>query len=90
MKCIINGRIVLPDGIVSDSVIIFDDTIQAIVPMSEIDLNEYQIIDAKGNLVAPGLVDIHIHGYLGEDDSDGEEEGLKIMAAGIAKKGVTS
>lgn len=90
MKCIINGRIVLPDGIVSDSVIIFDDTIQAIVPMSEIDLNEYQIIDAKGKLVAPGLVDIHIHGYLGEDASDGKEEGLKIMAAGIAKNGVTS
>lgn len=90
MKCIINGRIVLPNEVVSDSAIIFDQTIRAIVPTSEIDGNEYEIIDAKGCLVAPGLVDIHIHGYLGEDASDGSDEGLKVMAAGIAKNGVTS
>ena len=90
MKCIINGRLVLPTSIVSDYAIIFDKTIQAIVPIDTIDINEYEIIDAKGNLVAPGLVDIHIHGYLGEDASDGNAEGLKKMAAGIAKNGVTS
>lgn len=90
MKCIINGRIVLLNEVISNSAIIFDNTIQAIVPASEIDVNEYEIIDAKGNFVAPGLVDIHIHGYLGEDASDGSTEGLKLMAAGIAKNGVTS
>ena len=90
MKCIINGRLVLPTSIVSDYAIIFDQTIRAIVPAETIDVNEYEIIDAKGNLVAPGLVDIHIHGYVGEDASDGSEEGLKKMAAGIAKNGVTS
>ena len=74
MKCIINGRLVLPTSIVSDYAIIFDKTIQAIVPIDTIDINEYEIIDAKGNLVAPGLVDIHIHGYLGEDASDGNAE----------------
>lgn len=90
MKCIINGQIILPDRIVEDSAIIFDDKIRAIVPISEIDEKEYEVIDAKGNLVAPGLVDIHIHGYLGEDASDGNAEGLKKIAAGIAKNGVTS
>ena len=90
MKCIINGRLVLPTSIVSDYAIIFDQTIRAIVPAETIDVNEYEIIDAKGNLVAPGLVDIHIHGYVGEDASDGSAEGLKKMAAGIAKNGVTS
>ena len=90
MKCIINGQIVLPDCVVTDAVIIFDRDIQAIVPVNEIDPNAYEVIDAKGNLVAPGLVDIHIHGYLGEDVSDGNAEGLKAMAAGIAKNGVTS
>lgn len=90
MKCIINGRIVLPDCVVSDMAIVFDKTIKAIVPQSEVNVEEYEIIDAKGNLVAPGLVDIHIHGYLGEDASDGSAEGLRKMAAGIAKNGVTS
>lgn len=90
MKCIINGRIVLPDAVVSGFAIVFDETIKAIIPQSEIKAEEYDVIDAKGNLVAPGLVDIHIHGYLGEDASDGSSEGLKKMAAGIAKNGVTS
>ena len=90
MKCIVNGRLVLPDGVVSDKSIVFDEKIQKIVLTSEIRLEDYEVIDAQGNLVTPGLVDIHIHGYLGEDASDGSESGLKTMAAGIAKNGVTS
>ena len=90
MKCIINGQIVMPDAVVSGHVIVFDQTIQAIEPQHDINLDEYDVIDAQGNLVAPGLVDIHIHGYLGEDASDGKAEGLKLMAAGIARNGVTS
>ena len=90
MKCIINGRIVLLDRVVSGMALVFDETIKAIVPQDEMKAEEYEVIDAKGNLVAPGLVDIHIHGYLGEDASDGSAEGLKKMAAGIAKNGVTS
>lgn len=90
MKCIINGKLILKDDVVSGVAIVFDEKIQAIVPENEINTEEYEVIDAKGNLVAPGLVDIHIHGYLGEDASDGSVEGLKKMAAGIAKNGVTS
>ena len=90
MKCIVNGRLILKDCVVSDMAILFDETIKAIVPASEVNEKEYEVIDAKGNIVAPGLVDIHIHGYLGEDASDGSAEGLKKMAAGIAKNGVTS
>lgn len=90
MKCIVNGRLVLPDEVVSDMAIIFDEKIQKIVPASEVNEEEYEVIDAEGKLVTPGLVDIHIHGYLGEDASDGTVEGLKKMAAGIAKNGVTS
>ena len=89
MKCITNGRFVLTDRVASDVAIVFDEKIEAIIPVNEVK-EEYEIIDAKGNLVAPGLVDIHIHGYLGEDASDGSVEGLKVMAAGIAKNGVTS
>ena len=90
MKCIINGRIILPDCVLEKHAIVFDSKIRAIAKQSELELDQYEVIDAKGNLVAPGLVDIHIHGYLGEDASDGSVEGLKIMAAGIAKNGVTS
>jgi N-acetylglucosamine-6-phosphate deacetylase len=33
---------------------------------------------------------MHIHGYLGADASDGDEEGIRKMAAGIIKNGVTA
>ena len=90
MKCIINGKIILEDKVLTDSAIIFDEKIQEILPKNEVNTVEYEIIDANGNYVAPGLIDMHIHGFLGYDASDGSEEGIKKMAEGIVKNGVTS
>ena len=46
--------------------------------------------DLGGAAVLPGLVDIHTHGAAGADFSDGDAEGLRRMAAHLAKRGVTS
>ena len=46
--------------------------------------------DLGGAYVIPGLVDIHTHGAAGADFSDGDAEGLRRMAAHLAKCGVTS
>ncbi len=89
MKYIKNGKIVLKDGIVENSVLAFDDKICGITAIEQIPADA-EVIDAKGGYVAPGLVDIHIHGYLGEDVSDGSADGIKKMANGIMKNGVTS
>lgn len=90
MKCIINGQIVLPREVVSGMAIVFDEKIEKIVPQNELDLSAYEVIDAEGKWVAPGLVDIHIHGYLGADTCDGDPDGIRKMSAGLAKNGVTS
>lgn len=90
MKCIINGRLILPNSIATGMAVLFDDTIREFCPQEQVDLSAHEVIDAAGQYVAPGLVDIHIHGYLGEDVSDGSVDGIKKMAAGIAKNGVTS
>lgn len=90
MKCIVNGKLLLNDGVYDDLVIVFGERIEKIVPANEINKDEYEIIDAKGNYVAPGLLDMHIHGYLGADVSDGDEDGIRKMAEGIIKNGVTA
>lgn len=47
-------------------------------------------LDAKGGYVIPGLVDIHTHGAVGEDFSDGKIEGLQPLCDYYASHGVTS
>ena len=89
MKYIKNGKVVLPDGILENVVLAFDSKICGFTDESQIPENA-EVIDADGGFVAPGLVDIHIHGYLGEDTSDGSAEGIFKMANGIMKNGVTS
>lgn len=88
IKAIKNGVIVTSDAEVTGKVLLFDDKILGIV-----DENNYQadkVIDAQGNYVCPGLVDVHIHGYLGEDTSDGSLEGIRTIAKGLLSNGVTS
>ena len=63
----------------------FDKTITAIGKLDKADG-----IDGKNCYVIPGLVDIHTHGAVGEDFSDGKPEGLQPMADFYAAHGVTS
>lgn len=90
MKCITNGKIVTPDSVLEGKAIIFDEKIADIVDASAVDTSKYDVIDAGGCYVAPGLVDIHIHGYVGEDTCDGNAEGLERMARALVPNGVTS
>ncbi len=90
MKCIIGGKIVMPEEVLEGKAILFDEKIIDIIDAADVDASEYEVIDAAGAYVAPGLVDIHIHGYVGEDTCDGNVEGLEKMARAIVANGVTS
>ena len=87
---ITGGKIILPDSIVCDKHLAFDNESGKIAGIADKLPADADVIDAKGNYVAPGLVDIHIHGYLGEDTCDAKPEGIKKMAYGVAENGVTA
>ena len=88
MKAIINGKIVIPTGIIEDKVLIIrDGIIDGLVDEAPADA---KLIDANGLFVAPGFVDIHIHGSLGVDVMDGTVTAVRTISAGIAKFGTTS
>ena len=47
-------------------------------------------MDAGGAYLIPGLIDIHTHGAMGEDASDGRAEAFPVMSEYYARGGVTS
>ncbi|MBQ7897127.1 MAG: N-acetylglucosamine-6-phosphate deacetylase [Clostridia bacterium] len=89
MKCIKGAKIILPHSIEEGKALLFDEKIVGVVEEKDIPADA-EIISAEGSYVAPGLVDVHIHGYLNEDASDGNAEGIRKMAEGVMKNGVTA
>ena len=49
-----------------------------------------EVLDCTGLLIAPGFVDVHIHGCAGADTCDGTREALDTMARFLLSHGVTS
>ncbi|MBO7208599.1 MAG: N-acetylglucosamine-6-phosphate deacetylase [Clostridia bacterium] len=88
MKAIINGKIILKDRIAKDCALLYSDVILGIVPKDDVPADA-EIIDAKGGYVSPGLIDLHIHGYMGKDVCDGEEESIRVISNALLKNGVT-
>ena len=88
MKAIVNGRIALPNEILENKVLVIRDG--KIFDITNIAPTVAEIIDAKGRIVAPGFVDVHIHGSMGADVMDGTVDAIKVISSGIAKYGTTS
>ncbi len=88
MKAIVGGKIILKDRIIENYAILFTNKIESIIPENLLPEN-IETIDANGEYVAPGLIDLHIHGYLGKDVCDGEEESIRTISNGLLANGVT-
>ncbi len=88
MKAVINGKIILKDSIVEGYALLFSDVIEDIVPQDKLPL-DIEVIDAAGGYISPGLIDLHIHGYLGCDVCDGEESSMHAISKALLANGVT-
>ncbi len=89
MKAIVNGVFLLGDQEVKGGALMFDEAIIGHMPESGLP-EGCELIDAGGCYVSPGLMDLHIHGYLNEDASDGNAEGIRLIAKALLENGVTS
>lgn len=88
MKAIVNANVVLPDHVIPNGVVLFEDGVikdfgkakDVVIP------DGTEIIDAENNYVGPGLIDIHTHAaaktyFIDDPEKCGKE---------LLKHGVTS
>jgi len=87
---IFNGKIVTPYRIFPQGSVLISDGVIAAVSDRNIMATDAVEIDAKGNYVAPGFIDIHIHGGGGHDFMDGNETAFLKIAETHVKYGTTA
>lgn len=87
---IVNGKILTPAPLpLGHGILIEEGRIAALAPAGEFPA-DLPRMDAQGNWVVPGLIDIHVHGGSGSDTMDTRLEALQDMARFFALQGVTS
>ncbi len=95
MKAVKNGRLLLPDGkgslqVQDGLVMLYDTKIEAFCPETELVPDSVEVLDAAGAYVAPGFINVHVHGCLGYDTMDDAAEALPAIRRGQARSGVTA
>jgi N-acetylglucosamine-6-phosphate deacetylase len=85
-------RAFTPFDEITDAVIVIQGSkIVAVGPHDKMDLPRgVKEIIAREQTVAPGFVDLHIHGAGGRDVMEGKRDSLETIAATVAARGTTS
>lgn len=84
-----NGRVIFPAAIRDDvDVVVSDGRISAIHECGA--AHDANAIDLDGNYLAPGFVDLHVHGALGCDTMDGTPAAFRTICDFHASGGTTS
>lgn len=87
MKALINGKIIVGHEILDGYSIVYDKKIIEITKKLPKGIEE---IDAKGLLISPGFINIHVHGAMGADVMDASEEAIETISKSLMTSGVTS
>jgi N-acetylglucosamine-6-phosphate deacetylase len=83
-----NARLVLPDRILPGALRILDGRISALGPIV-VTPNE-EVVDLHGRYLAPGFIDLHIHGAMRRDTMEANSEAWDVITQHHARGGTTS
>jgi N-acetylglucosamine-6-phosphate deacetylase len=89
---LINGTTITPYRVLPSSGLLIEGSkIKDLFPMDSFHPHSgAKILDVKGAYIAPGFIDMHLHGGGGADVMDGTPEAFAAIAEAHAKGGTTS
>ena len=89
MRAIV-GKVITEDAVIDGGCVVFDERNGKITAVGKKVPDGCDVTDVGDKYILPGLIDIHIHGYVGCDASDADADGLKKISAALTANGVTA
>lgn len=87
---IFNGKVITPNKILDNGTVLIEASKIIDIKEGNIDVNDAECIDAKGQYISPGFIDIHIHGGGDCDFMDADVPSFLKIAETHAKYGTTA
>src|SRR2546430_13851735 len=84
-----NGRLVFPNGVRDGLDLLVEDGLITGIRAQAPAMGE-QIVDLQGNYLAPGFIDLHVHGGMGRDTMEASPKAFRAICDYHASGGTTS
>src|SRR5215472_10357918 len=85
-----NARLIFPDGIREGLEVVVEKGKIAAINERSLPHDTHEVIDLNGNYLAPGFIDIHVHGALDRDTMEASAEAFRAVCDFHASGGTTS
>src|ERR1017187_2951108 len=87
---IINGHVITSHRIIDNASVLISNGVISEISEKMIPSKADIVLNAKGNYIAPGFIDIHVHGGGGSDFMDGTVKDFLVIAETHQRYGTTS
>jgi len=85
-----NARLIFPDGIRDGFEVVVKEGKIAAIQEPSLAYRKHNVVDLNGNYLAPGFIDLHVHGALGRDTMEASAEAFRTICDFHASGGTTS